>query len=84
MVSCCVDEVGCTKFRYKNQTADAVIHFGHACLSPTNRLPVKFVFGRQDIDVNDCVDQLKLAVSDINAPILLLYDVVYHHSIGKR
>ncbi len=36
---CCVDEVAA-----KHVDADLVVHYGHACLSATARLPVIYVF----------------------------------------
>ena len=45
--SCCVDEVAA-----KHVNADAVIHYGPACLSPVSHMPAKFVFGKGAIDGN--------------------------------
>ncbi|CAN0512564.1 unnamed protein product, partial [Laminaria digitata] len=47
--SCCVDEVSAQHLK-----ADAIVHYGRACLSPTNSsVPVLYVFGRGDLDVKD-------------------------------
>ena len=43
---CCVDEVAA-----EHLNADSVIHFGHTCLTPPQRLPVLYIFTRRDIDV---------------------------------
>jgi len=48
--SCCVDEVAA-----QHISADAIIHYGRSCQSPTSRLPVIYVFGKQPVDVDDCV-----------------------------
>lgn len=44
--SCCVDEVAA-----QHVEADVVVHYGHACLSPTARLPVIYVFPKQTVQV---------------------------------
>ena len=41
---CCVDEVAA-----KHVDADLVVHYGHACLSATARLPVIYVFTKQPL-----------------------------------
>jgi diphthamide biosynthesis protein 2 len=40
--NCCVDEVAAAHVE-----ADVVVHYGHACLSPTARLPVIYVFPKK-------------------------------------
>ncbi|KAG9050229.1 Diphthamide biosynthesis protein 2 [Tulasnella sp. UAMH 9824] len=51
--SCCVDEVAA-----QHVEAEVVVHYGHACLSPTTRLPVLYVFGRKPVDSADCARSL--------------------------
>ncbi|KAI0473402.1 putative diphthamide synthesis protein-domain-containing protein [Xylariaceae sp. FL0804] len=46
--ACCVDEIAA-----EHAGADAVVHYGRACLSPTSRLPVVHVFTRQALDRDD-------------------------------
>ncbi len=41
---CCVDEVAA-----KHVDADLMVHYGHACLSATARLPVIYVFTKQPL-----------------------------------
>ena len=55
--ACCVDEVAA-----KHLGADAVVHYGHACLQPTASLPVKYVFGRLPLNVNRCAKVLEEGV----------------------
>ncbi|XP_070563663.1 2-(3-amino-3-carboxypropyl)histidine synthase subunit 2-like isoform X1 [Ptychodera flava] len=74
--SCCVDEVAA-----QHVNADSIIHFGRTCLSPTRRLPVLFVFGQQDIDVEHCFSSFKELFPDSMSHVVVLYDVVYAHSI---
>ncbi|GFR93459.1 2-(3-amino-3-carboxypropyl)histidine synthase subunit 2 [Elysia marginata] len=72
--SCCVDEVGAQHYK-----ADCVIHFGSACLSPTTRLPVLYVFGRASIDINDCVSKVQEAVEQ-DARVVLVYNTTYSYA----
>ncbi|XP_013405912.1 2-(3-amino-3-carboxypropyl)histidine synthase subunit 2-like [Lingula anatina] len=75
--SCCVDEVAAQHY-----SADSVIHYGRACLSPVTRYPVLYVFGRKDIDVQHCCEQFQKLFPDLTQHVLVLYDVVYSHAIG--
>ncbi|GLG97242.1 2-(3-amino-3-carboxypropyl)histidine synthase subunit 2 [Gryllus bimaculatus] len=73
--SCCVDEVAA-----QHVNADSIIHFGHACLSPSERIPVLYIFNKEHIDI----EQFKMCMHDTFAcedKILLLYDVSYQHAI---
>ncbi|KAG8759396.1 Diphthamide biosynthesis protein 2 [Ceratobasidium sp. 423] len=82
--SCCVDEVAAAHI-----DADVVVHYGHACLSPTSRLPVIYVFGKRPIDIQDCVDQLspvirsQLTDATLTKSVILKSDVSYTYSIGN-
>lgn len=75
--SCCVDEVTAQHYN-----ADCIIHYGHACLSPTRRLPVKFVFGQSPVNVTDLLSKMKDMFTDNNQLIALLYDTDYHYIAG--
>ena len=75
--SCCVDEVAAEHF-----SADCIIHFGHACLSPTNRLPVLYVFGQSEIDIEDCVKKFSSLYSSEDN-VVLMYDTRYSYVIGN-
>ncbi|KZO98796.1 diphthamide biosynthesis protein [Calocera viscosa TUFC12733] len=79
--SCCVDEVAA-----QHVNADALVHYGHACLSPTARLPVIYVFGKRTIDVDHCahslVESSRSALdSEPHRPVLVRYDVSFAYSI---
>ncbi|PKA56256.1 hypothetical protein AXF42_Ash011186 [Apostasia shenzhenica] len=74
--SCCVDEVGAA-----HVDAECVIHYGHACMSPTTTLPAFFVFGKATIDVDDCVQSLHHCLSTNNRPILVLLGLEYLHAL---
>ena len=43
--SCCVDEVAA-----QHANCDLIVHYGFSCLSATRRLPVRYVFGRKELD----------------------------------
>ncbi|KAJ7641509.1 putative diphthamide synthesis protein-domain-containing protein [Roridomyces roridus] len=70
--SCCVDEVAA-----QHVDADAMVHYGYACMSQTSRLPVIYVFGKKLIDVNDCAQRIAEVFDGQRA--LLRLDVAYTH-----
>ncbi|CAO3651240.1 unnamed protein product [Cunninghamella blakesleeana] len=74
--SCCVDEVAA-----QHVNADAIVHYGHSCLSPTSYLPVLYVFGYQSVDLEDCIGQFKNLIPDHQQPVILMSNVEYSHII---
>lgn len=76
--SCCVDEVAA-----EHVGAEILIHYGRACLSPSNRLPVMYVFGGKAVDVNLCVESFQNLFPDRQTPVVLFSDVVYEHILGE-
>ena len=74
--SCCVDEVAA-----QHLNAELVVHYGHACLSPTSRLPVLYVFGRRTLpqpshEVATCIaNTLKTQHDETRA--FLFYELAY-------
>lgn len=76
--SCCADEVAA-----QHVDADAILHYGHACMSKTYRLPVIYVFGKKPIDVTDCVQSLvrslRSSSSEAGRTLLFKHDVAYTH-----
>ncbi|KAH9016449.1 diphthamide biosynthesis protein [Lactarius pseudohatsudake] len=79
--SCCVDEVAA-----QHVDADAVVHYGHACMSKTYRLPVIFVFGKKPVDVTDAGKSLleSWTSSNPSAKVALLkHDVAYTHEAER-
>ncbi|KIK64153.1 hypothetical protein GYMLUDRAFT_57148 [Collybiopsis luxurians FD-317 M1] len=67
--------------------ANAVVHYGHACMSQTYRLPVIYVFGKKSIDVEDCVtrllDTFASSGSDRRKHVVFRHDVAYTHQAGQ-
>ncbi|KAG0364287.1 putative diphthamide synthesis protein-domain-containing protein [Gamsiella multidivaricata] len=77
--SCCVDEVAA-----QHIAADAIIHYGRSCQSPTSRLPVIYVFGKQPVDVQHCASVLDgFFAENKSRKIVLMYDVIYAHCIDQ-
>ncbi|KAF8711987.1 hypothetical protein AX14_013182 [Amanita brunnescens Koide BX004] len=80
--SCCVDEVSA-----QHVDADAMIHYGYACMSQTSRLPVIYVFGKKNLDIDHCAESLVNALNlhapsnpqHTDGPILLRHDVAFTH-----
>ncbi|EXJ79297.1 diphthamide biosynthesis protein 2 [Capronia epimyces CBS 606.96] len=70
--SCCVDEVAA-----EHVDADAVVHYGRACLSPTARLPVMHIFTTIDLDYEAVVMAFRDSFPDIDTKVVLTADVPY-------
>ncbi|XP_068095598.1 2-(3-amino-3-carboxypropyl)histidine synthase subunit 2 [Hyperolius riggenbachi] len=76
--SCCVDEVAA-----EHVGADALVHYGRACLSPSRRLPVTYVFGRKPIDIDLCIETFKNTFPVCDTPVVVFSDVVYNYILGE-
>lgn len=74
--SCCVDEVAA-----EHVEAQCIIHYGRACLSPSRRLPLMYVFGKRPVDLQKCVLSFHSLYPDRQSNIIILYDVTYFHII---
>lgn len=74
--ACCVDEIAASHIQ-----ADAIIHFGNACLSKVTRLPVLYVFHKFKISKEDFVQQVHSLVTDTSEKLMLFYDVGYYYAI---
>ena len=84
----CPDEVAALHLN-----ADVLIHYGHACLSPTERLPVLYSFGKLDFDdldgavatLEEARNERKTAAGsegdDQYNNYLVLYQLGYHHAM---
>ncbi|CCG84954.1 protein of unknown function [Taphrina deformans PYCC 5710] len=73
--SCCVDEVAA-----EHVNADALIHYGRSCLSPTNKLPIIYVFGKLPLDLEDIVRKIEVEFPDASHPLLVVSDTTYMSS----
>ncbi|XP_053549559.1 2-(3-amino-3-carboxypropyl)histidine synthase subunit 2 [Bombina bombina] len=74
--SCCVDEVAA-----EHVGADALVHYGRACLTPCTRLPVSYVFGHKKVDKDLCSYTFRNLYPDTKSHVVVLSDVVYSHII---
>lgn len=70
--SCCVDEIAA-----EHVNADAVIHYGRACLSPTTRLPVFYVYTRAELKEDEVLESFQNTFPDQAAKIIITADVPY-------
>ncbi|XP_029313429.1 2-(3-amino-3-carboxypropyl)histidine synthase subunit 2 [Cottoperca gobio] len=75
--SCCVDEVAA-----EHVGADCIVHYGSACLSPSKRLPLMYIFERRPVDLEKCTSAFRELYPDTHSHIAILYDVNYVHAIN--
>jgi diphthamide biosynthesis protein 2 len=70
--ACCVDEIAA-----EHVGAEVVVHYGRACLSPTARLPVIYVFTTRPVDSQRLVEAFERTYVDREQNIILMSDVPY-------
>uniref|UniRef100_A0A336M9T5 2-(3-amino-3-carboxypropyl)histidine synthase subunit 2 n=1 Tax=Culicoides sonorensis TaxID=179676 RepID=A0A336M9T5_CULSO len=76
--SCCVDEIAASHIQ-----ADAIIHFGHACLSKVARLPVLYIFHKFEINTEQFLEKFKSLFTDTSEKLMLFYDVGFYYVIDQ-
>lgn len=76
--ACCVDEIAA-----EHVNADVVVHYGRACLSPTARLPVVYVFTQQALPLGPLLKAFKETYPDMGQNIILMADVTYSRHIPE-
>lgn len=74
--ACCVDEIAASHIQ-----ADAIVHFGNACLSKVTRLPVLYIFHKFEINREDLMLKVQSIVTDTSEKLILFYDVGYYYAI---
>ncbi|KAM9827765.1 2-(3-amino-3-carboxypropyl)histidine synthase subunit 2 [Neosynchiropus ocellatus] len=74
--SCCVDEVAA-----EHVGADCIVHYGSACLSPSKRLPLMYVFEKRALNLEACASAFRVLYPDTQSHVIVLYDVSYSHAI---
>ncbi|XP_053714384.1 2-(3-amino-3-carboxypropyl)histidine synthase subunit 2 [Synchiropus splendidus] len=74
--SCCVDEVAA-----EHVGADCMVHYGSACLSPSKRLPLIYVFEKRPLELEACASAFRQLYPDTQSHVIVLYDVSYTHAI---
>ncbi|KAJ5340654.1 hypothetical protein N7541_009778 [Penicillium brevicompactum] len=70
--TCCVDEVAA-----EHVDADAVVHYGRSCLSPTARLPVIYVFTHKDLPLEPVVRAFKETHPELTTKVIIAADVTF-------
>ncbi|XP_004449411.1 2-(3-amino-3-carboxypropyl)histidine synthase subunit 2 [Dasypus novemcinctus] len=75
--SCCVDLLGA-----EQAGAQALVHFGPACLSPPARpLPVAFILGQRPVALELCAKAFEAQNPDPTAPVVLLSEPACAHAL---
>ena len=74
--ACCIDEVAA-----EHVDADVVVHYGRACLSPTARLPVIYVFTSKPLDLVATKNTFIQTHPERGKAIILMADIPYSHHI---
>jgi diphthamide biosynthesis protein 2 len=74
--ACCVDEVAA-----EHVDAEVVVHYGRACLSPTARLPVIYVYTSKPLDLDYAVQTFKQTYPDQTTKVCIMADIPYGHHI---
>ncbi|KAI1845506.1 hypothetical protein JX266_008364 [Neoarthrinium moseri] len=76
--ACCVDEIAA-----EHADADAVVHYGRACLSPPSRLPVFHVFTRQELDYDAVVEAFEKEFGDDKEQkVVVMADVMFQEHVS--
>ncbi|KAI9896333.1 hypothetical protein N3K66_008505 [Trichothecium roseum] len=70
--ACCVDEVGA-----EHADADVIVHYGRACLSPTSRLPVVYVYTSMELDRSAAAEKFEGEFADKEAKVVVMADLTY-------
>ena len=75
--ACCVDEIAA-----EHVNADAVIHYGRACLSPTARIPVIHIFTKQRLpEQSRLIEEFQKFYGDRQQKVILMADVTYQNHL---
>lgn len=75
--SCCVDVLGA-----EQAGAQALVHFGPACLSPPSRpLPITFVLGQRSVALELCAKAFEAQNPDPTVPVALLSEPACAHAM---
>lgn len=63
--------------------ADAIIHFGYACLNSNNEIPTLYVFPKEYLDINVTCENIISFAKNFTNSLIVLYDVSYSYYAGK-
>jgi diphthamide biosynthesis protein 2 len=70
--ACCVDEIAA-----EHVEADAVVHYGRSCLSPTVRLPVIYVFTSRPLPLEPVIAAFEVTFPRKDSKIVVTADITY-------
>jgi diphthamide biosynthesis protein 2 len=77
--SCCVDEVAA-----EHVDAEVVVHYGRACLSPTSRLPVIYVYTTRPLEVDAVVRAFEESFGEEHDDkIVIMADLTYQSHVPE-
>lgn len=76
--ACCVDEVAA-----EHADADVVVHYGRACLSPTSRLPVLYVYTSRELDRDAALKEFRSQFVDKESKVVMVADLMYQNHVGE-
>lgn len=76
--SCCVDEVAA-----EHVEADAIVHYGRACLSPTSRIPALHIFTTADLDHDRVVEAFMNSFVDLSAQVVLTAEAPFSWHVAS-
>lgn len=76
--ACCIDEIAA-----EHVHADVVVHYGRSCLSPTSRLPVIYVFTKNQLDLDAVTQSFAAEFPDKKAKVVLMADVTYQDHVPE-
>ncbi|GAO19355.1 uncharacterized protein UV8b_03293 [Ustilaginoidea virens] len=74
--ACCVDEIAA-----EHADADVVVHYGRACLSPTSRLPVVYVYTSRQLNREVLVGKFCSEFVDKSAKVVVMADLTYQDHV---
>ncbi|KAH6672515.1 putative Diphthamide biosynthesis protein 2 [Halenospora varia] len=79
--SCCVDEIAA-----EHVDAQVVVHYGLACLSPTARLPVIYVFTTRPLEIQNVVQAFEESFGQEeegkDAKVVVMADLTYQEHVN--
>ncbi|KAI1146033.1 putative diphthamide synthesis protein-domain-containing protein [Nemania diffusa] len=75
--ACCVDEIAA-----EHADAEAIVHYGRACLSPTARLPVMHIFTRQELDHDAVAKAFAQEFGDKETKAVIMADVMFQEHVA--
>ncbi|CAF0833419.1 unnamed protein product [Brachionus calyciflorus] len=68
--NCCVDLVAAEHYE-----ADCIIHYGHSCLSPVEKLPTLLIFDKSPLNLNS----INQEIDKLKGKLIVFYDVSYQY-----